>query len=241
MRILAIETTGPICSVALLNEENRITELRGRERMNHLRSLTPMIDQLLQAENMAPEDLDQIAVWVGPGSFTGIRIGVSTARAMAQMTGVRLTAVPTLYAFGCGVCPEEDPALVVCPMLDARRQQVYAGAYRDGEEIVAGKPYPLDVFLDHLTDMKRIRFMGDGIARYGESVQEWARIHGVEAALDEETQSAGYVAELARDMMDAPDFADMINLDYNQLQPNYMRKAEAQRRLEEKQKQGQRR
>ena len=130
---------------------------------------------------------------------------------------------------------------MVCPMLDARRQQVYAGAYRDGEEIVAGKPYPLDVFLDHLTDMKRIRFMGDGIARYGESVQEWARIHGVEAALDEETQSAGYVAELARDMMDAPDFADMINLDYNQLQPNYMRKAEAQRRLEEKQKQGQRR
>ena len=79
MRILAIETTGPICSVALLNEENRITELRGRERMNHLRSLTPMIDQLLQAENMAPEDLDQIAVSVGPGSFTGIRIGVSTA------------------------------------------------------------------------------------------------------------------------------------------------------------------
>ncbi|MDD5987046.1 MAG: tRNA (adenosine(37)-N6)-threonylcarbamoyltransferase complex dimerization subunit type 1 TsaB [Eubacteriales bacterium] len=241
MRILAIETTGPICSVALLNEENRITELRGRERMNHLRSLTPMIDQLLQAENMAPEDLDQIAVSVGPGSFTGIRIGVSTARAMAQMTGVRLTAVPTLYAFGYGACPQEDPALVVCPMLDARRQQVYAGAYRDGEEIVAGKPYPLDAFLDQLTDMKRIRFMGDGLARYGESVRDWARTHGVEAALDEETQSAGYVAELARDMMDAPDFADMINLDYNQLQPNYMRKAEAQRRLEEKQKQGQKR
>lgn len=260
MQILAIETTGPMCSVALLREDGRVKEIMGKDRMNHLKSLTPMIASLMKEENITWQDIGRIAVSVGPGSFTGIRIGVSTGRALSQMTGIPLVAVETLAAFGLGEYkkilgqreenrtdykgkPETTMGnndVVVCPVFDARRQQVYGGAYGENRELVAGKPYMLQELLEKLEKLpsnKAFHFVGDGLGSYEEDICRWAEAQGKVITCDKVVQRAGYVASLAKDMMEQGNpLADTekTSLSYNQLEPRYMRQAEAQRQLEKK-------
>lgn len=232
MLILAIETTGPNCSVALLDNDSVITEIQSEDVLNHLQTLTPMIEELMKMTGHNVKDMDRIAVSVGPGSFTGIRIGVSTARALSQVTGIKLTAVPTLFAFGCG---ERDGDKVICPVFDARRNQVYAGAYRDCEEIVPGGPYMLDGFLEKMEPYDDFYFIGDGLNPYEEAIKKWAADHDKKIETGLKYQTAGYVAEMAADMQKDPEtFGNCLDMEYEQLEPNYMRMAEAERKLKEK-------
>ncbi|MGI6721526.1 MAG: tRNA (adenosine(37)-N6)-threonylcarbamoyltransferase complex dimerization subunit type 1 TsaB [Anaerovoracaceae bacterium] len=247
MLVLAIETTGPNCSAALLDTgatgADRIRELRTDEVLNHLQTLTPMIKQLLEETGNDLRNVDRIAVSVGPGSFTGIRIGVTTARALAQVTGIRLIAVPTLFGFGFGELLQ-DPSRIVCPTFDARRHQVYAGAYsmEDGRahRVVAGGPYMLDEFLGLLEEagaMDNLLFVGDGLKPYAEMISEWTQNSGAGAEQALRFQRAYFVAQAAEYMLAHSDsFPRMTDLTHEELQPNYMRIPEAERKLKEKQK-----
>ena len=226
MNVIAIETTGPFASVAIINDNNDLEEIMGDEKMNHLKNVVPMIQTLLDRNDLRLEDVDMIAVSRGPGSFTGIRIGVSTARALSQATGIPVMAVPTLAAFGCG---EGEEGELVCPLLDARRSQVYAGAYRDYEEVVTGGPYMLDEFLEKLEPYNNILFVGDGLGPYEERVQAWAEAHGKTYRCEEVYQSAGTVAEYAVDTC-----AEESLLPYDKVEPDYMRRPEAERKREAK-------
>lgn len=227
MYILALETTGAFASCAVINEEGKVAEIRSEAVLNHLQNLMPMTKQLLDENGLQLGDMTAIAASQGPGSFTGIRIGVSSARALAQVTGVETLAVPTLKAFAYNVPDFEG---LICPVFDARRSQVYAGAYKwtDGkiEEVVAGAAYSLEEFLEktQAAGLPRM-FFGDGIKAYGDSFSE-------EETAPEEIrfQMASSVAKLAKDMWEDGE-ADH----YETLKPNYMRKAEAERKLEERQ------
>ena len=234
MRLLAIETTGPYCSAAILDGEN-IEERATDEKLNHLKSLSPMIGELLALGEYSLSDMDGIAVSVGPGSFTGIRIGVSTGRALNQAGGVPLISVPTLFAFGCSEY-EGNKEGIVCPMLNARRNQVYAGAYRDFCEVVPGGPYMLDEFLGMVTaeagEEEHLLVVGDGVDAYEEQIKELCA--GRNLTLKRKYQDAAGVAEMAADMLMNPEaFGDRLNLSYNQLEPEYMRMTEAEQRLKE--------
>ncbi|MDR0876185.1 MAG: tRNA (adenosine(37)-N6)-threonylcarbamoyltransferase complex dimerization subunit type 1 TsaB [Clostridiales Family XIII bacterium] len=148
--LLAIETTGPLCSVALL-ANGHVHHRASSEGLRHLTSLVPMIDEVVSAAGLVPTDLEAIAVSAGPGSFTGIRIGVATARALAQTIGIPVIKVPTLETF---VYLTEAPC-IVCPVFDARRDQIYAGAYYlepDGRimTLVNGGAYIAEDFLTSL-------------------------------------------------------------------------------------------
>lgn len=226
MNVIAIETTGPFASVAVINDNNDLEEIMGDEKMNHLKNVVPMIETLLARNDLAMQDVDMIAVSRGPGSFTGIRIGVSTARALSQATGIPVMAVPTLAAFGCG---EGEEGETVCPVLDARRSQVYAGAYRDFEEVVEGGPYMLDEFLEMLLPFDNLLFVGDGLHPYGERIRTWAEANGKTIRCEEVYQSAGNVAEYAVDTCDEESL-----LSYDQVMPDYMRRPEAERKREAK-------
>ena len=226
MYILALETTGPFASVAIINEEGTVVENSSDAVLNHLQHLMPMTQELLEKAGLQLGDMDAIAASQGPGSFTGIRIGVSSARALAQVTGLPTIAVPTLKSFAYNA-PEFDG--LICPVFDARRSQVYAGAYRwvDGEivEVVEGAPYSIDEFVEKTAaaGLPRLVF-GDGIKAYGD------RFQPEEIAPEEiRLQVASSVAKLAKDMFEAGGAVH-----YEELKPNYMRKAEAERKLEEK-------
>jgi len=239
MYILAIETTGPHCSVAIIDESGKVREASSKGTMNHLQFLMPLTKQLLTDCGLQLGDIEVIAVSAGPGSFTGIRIGVSSARGLAQVLGCKVIPVETLKAFAYHA-PEYDG--LICPIFDARRNQVYGGAYawQDGEivEAVPGGPYMLDEYLALLEQAiaksgnDRLLFFGDGLKPYGTKVEAWAAGHPVQLSIAPEEhrfQEAGSVAQLG--------LAETIKgnaREYETVFPNYMRIAEAQKNLDDR-------
>jgi tRNA threonylcarbamoyladenosine biosynthesis protein TsaB len=253
-KILALETTGRIASACLAIRQTddvyRFSERHSRAEFNHLTELFPILQELFDAEGLALRELDAIAVSAGPGSFTGIRIGVSAARALAQAAAKPLIKVPTLETFvfsGAYRCSR-----IACPVFDARRDQIYAGAYRlvqgghEGlgieaedvaasaftetlETLVPGGVYdPLD-FIEKLTACgirieDDVQFFGDETAcRAIGSGSHLPRDH---FRISPEVQTAVSAAKWAL-AFGTPD-------DYRNVFPVYMRKAEAQRKLDEK-------
>ncbi|WP_312093770.1 tRNA (adenosine(37)-N6)-threonylcarbamoyltransferase complex dimerization subunit type 1 TsaB [Aminipila sp.] len=246
MNILAIETTGAAASVAVIDETGHIFEEISGETLNHLQFLMPMVKKVLEKGKLQINDLTAIAASEGPGSFTGIRIGVSSARALAQALQLECISVPTLKTFLYNGGNDED---IFCPIFDARRNQVYGGAYKwsdDGfiEEAVAGKAYMLSELLELLRQAleqgdREVTFFGDGVEPFKAQIEEWqntslnSNIQIKFADAENRYQKASSVAKLALEMYKKGEACP-----YNELKPNYMRKAEAERKLEEAQAAG---
>ena len=247
MNILAIETTGATASVAIINEKEQIYEEVSTGTLNHLQFLMPMVEKVLEKSQLQINDLTAIAASEGPGSFTGIRIGVSSARALAQALQIKTISVPTLKTFLYNV-PEYNG--ILCPIFDARRSQVYGGAYQwkkggnrrleDIEELIPGNAYALEDLLNHLQVVcqpnETITFFGDGVEPYKEKIKQWQNSslnNDIQVELANEginRQTASSVAKLAFALYQADQTKN-----YEDLKPNYMRKAEAERKLEESQ------
>jgi tRNA threonylcarbamoyladenosine biosynthesis protein TsaB len=131
MKILAIETTGKYGSASVIDDEGRIWSAESREEMNHLKGIISLIDEALAAAGITKNDLTHIAASIGPGSFTGIRIGVTTARTMAQMLDIPCIAVSSIEALAEGALSDaiSAGALYVVPIINARRHQTYGAIY----------------------------------------------------------------------------------------------------------------
>ena len=131
MRVLALETSTLAGGVALVDGERLVAEYVLDVSVTHSERLMAAVDRVLADARWAPRDLEGLAVSIGPGSFTGLRIGVSTVKGLAIALGLPIAAVPTLDAMAATV---PWPALPVCPVLQARRDEVYACLYRhDGD------------------------------------------------------------------------------------------------------------
>lgn len=241
MNILAIETTGASASVAVINETGQIFEEYSTETLNHLQFLMPMVEKVLEKSKLQINDLTAIAASEGPGSFTGIRIGVSSARALAQALEIDCISVPTLKTFLYNI---ENYKGVLCPIFDARRSQVYGGAYKWGADhsilqLVEGKAYMLAELLELLKivlekGQDEVTFLGDGVEPYKAQIEEWqnsslnSNIQVKFADAESRYQKSSSVAKLALEL-----FNEGKICGYNELKPNYMRKAEAERKLDE--------
>jgi tRNA threonylcarbamoyladenosine biosynthesis protein TsaB len=131
MRILAIETSTPVGSIAIV--EGAL--LKAQHILNisatHNQRLLPGIDRILMETEWSLNDLDALAVSLGPGSFTGLRIGISIAKGLAWSTGKPLAGVPTLDALAANVPFVSHP---ICPVLDARKGEIYTALFRWGDE-----------------------------------------------------------------------------------------------------------
>ena len=127
MKILAVNTATPACGVAVVNEGTVSAHAVINSRETHARQLMPMIDRVLESCDLAVADLDGFAVVRGPGSFTGLRIGISTIKGLAAASGKPLTGISSLeaLAYPFTACP--DP---ICALIDARKNEVYACWYR---------------------------------------------------------------------------------------------------------------
>lgn len=127
MLLLAVETASPRQSVALLKGETVLARSDEEARGSHARKLLPAIDRLLAGQHLGLRDLEGLAVSIGPGSFTGLRVGLATLLAFRSVTGVPLAAVPTLEGMAWNVRGENG---VICPMLKARTGELYWGLFR---------------------------------------------------------------------------------------------------------------
>ncbi len=164
--ILAIDTTTPSGSVALLEDGTLLGEANVESTATHSARLFRSVDFLLAASGRDVRDLDGFAVAVGPGSFTGIRIGVGAAKALAFASGKPVAPVSTLLALAAKLAA--DGARLVCPLLDAKREEIYAGLFeaRKGGlvEIIPQGAYDPDAFFGRLPARRVIAFAGSGLA-----------------------------------------------------------------------------
>lgn len=228
MYILAFETTGKYGSVAIIDGSCNLCVHKSDDNFNHLKDLTILASSCIEDMNIKMEDVSAIAVSVGPGSFTGIRIGVSTARAIAQVMGLPCIEIGTLESF-----KELEKDQVICPILNARRGQVYGGIFKSYEDILKAGPYMLVDVLKVIKErmIDNVIFYGDGIDAYGETIIETMRSAGLNFRFSKEEtrhQSAELVAKAALKKYVSGDL-----IEYKELHPEYMRKAEAQQKLDE--------
>lgn len=127
--LLAFETSSNTCGAALWTDGSVVAEAHIHRPRIHARYLTPLAEQVLEQGGGSARELDAVAVSMGPGSYTGLRIGVSTAKGFSMATGAMLVGVPTLEALAATVLPCAADEDVICALLDARRDEVYAAAY----------------------------------------------------------------------------------------------------------------
>lgn len=247
MHILAIETTCSVGSVAIIDMDYDFSEIASyglrndyivgsqsshtasipikitTEPMGHLRNLTPMAEKLLIENNLKMKDIGAIAVSAGPGSFTGIRIGVSTARALVQALDVPGIQVQTLEVFKLRAKRARN-ALTV-PIFNARRGQVYSAIY-DSEQNEIMKPQACmleDVFAVIDKSAEKAFFYGDGVDAYEKMLAGYDK-----ADKSVRYQTADMVAATALKM-----YRKGLTVDCNALLPLYMRRTEAEMRLED--------
>ena len=238
MKILAIETTGKYGSASVIDDEGRIWSAESREEMNHLKGIISLIDEALKAAGITKDDLTHIAASIGPGSFTGIRIGVTTARTMAQMLDIPCIAVSSIEALAEGSLSAaiSADALYVVPIINARRHQTYGAIYEaeftsDYEHqclnlISEEKQYMIEELLEKISGNTAF-FTGDGIDAYKDIIED-ALPEGSYKYADEAIryQSAEAVAVIALRKAKVGD-----TLTFDKLMPEYMRLAEAEQRL----------
>jgi tRNA threonylcarbamoyladenosine biosynthesis protein TsaB len=136
MNVLGLDTATPATVAGVLRSDGEVFEARHDpgpgERPGHATELLGLVDDVMGRAGVAPAGLSRVAVGEGPGSFTGLRIGIATARGLAQGWGVELVAVSTLRALAAGA---EAP--LVAAVIDARRGEVFAAAWRGDEEVLA--------------------------------------------------------------------------------------------------------
>jgi tRNA threonylcarbamoyladenosine biosynthesis protein TsaB len=187
--ILGLDTATPATAVAVLPADGEPVELRHDpapgERPGHAAQLLPLARRALEAVGASFADVRRIGVGVGPGTFTGLRIGVATARALAQATGAEVAAVSTLQALAAAAATER----AVLAVLDARRGEAYAAAFRAGERLTAPVAVaPQD--LAALADPRHAPWLavGDGAVRFRDRLEPAAevpadasKLHGVSA------------------------------------------------------------
>lgn len=234
MLLLAIDSATPVAGVAILNENKVLYEEFCNYKKTHSETLLPMIDRALQVCECRLEDIDIIAVTAGPGSFTGLRIGMAAAKGLSLAAGKPLVAVSTLDMLVANVLPCED--ILAVPLLDARKNEVYSAVYafRYGavQKIVAEKAWGIEELAFRISEKKgslgkkNIVMLGDGYypyAEYWQQVFDESLILPPEHLMYPRSSAMGKIA-LAK--AERGEFADIFTLT-----PVYLRLSEAEYRL----------
>lgn len=173
MKILAIDTSASSGSIALLEDDQVIAELTTCTQKTHVERLLPLIKTLLSSINTKIEDVDGFALTIGPGSFTGLRIGLAAIKGLAWSLNKPVVGVSTLEALAMNIPYSDKP---ICPILDARKKEVYAGIYKcndNGPTCIMD-----DATISPQLLIERIKeptiFLGDGIKIISELKSEIA-------------------------------------------------------------------
>ena len=224
MKILALDTSALTATAALLSEDMLVGEISTTTRLTHSQTIMPMIDELLKKVSLDITDIDLFACSEGPGSFTGLRIGIGTIKGLAYGLGKPIVGVSTLEALAHNI---DVTDLVICPIMDARRGQVYNGLYRYNGNTLKCIVEPRALSLEELCEelMERTIFIGDGVNVHKEKIKEILGDNAVFASPQNLLQRAGSVAYAAlnKETVSAED-----------LTAAYLRKPQAEREREER-------
>ena len=210
MKVLAFDTSSKALSLAILEDKQVLAETTINIKKNHSITLMPAIDFLMASLDWTPKDLDRIVVAEGPGSYTGLRIAVATAKTLAHTLKIELVGVSSLLA----LVPEQAEGLVI-PIMDARRNNVYAGFYQSGHVVRPEAHLPLAEVLEiaGVADQP-VTFVGE-TAAFTEQIE----VALPQATLQPTLPNAAAVGRLGLDLP-AQSIHDFV--------PNYLKRVEAE-------------
>lgn len=228
MRVLAVDTTSNAASVALVEDNILVGEFVLNHKKTHSQEILPMIDEVLHRAGCEASDIDLFAAASGPGSFTGLRIGIATVKGLAHSVNKPVVGIGTLEALAYNLPFCEH---IIVPIMDARRNQVYTGAYmwQEGELVELGEPEAISIeeCIDSCSDFLETVFMGDGVPVHMEYIKEKLGDKALFAPASCNMQRASSIAMLAMKRADQAE-------SYHGLMPYYIRKSQAEREREEK-------
>ncbi|MBZ2082477.1 tRNA (adenosine(37)-N6)-threonylcarbamoyltransferase complex dimerization subunit type 1 TsaB [Streptococcus oralis subsp. tigurinus] len=209
MKVLAFDTSSKALSLAILEDKQVLAETTINIKKNHSITLMPAIDFLMASLDWTPKDLDRIVVAEGPGSYTGLRIAVATAKTLAHTLNIELVGMSSLLA----LVPSQQEGLVV-PLMDARRNNVYAGFYENAKPVMPEAHLSFAEVLEKVTDAEQVTFVGE-VGAFVEQIQEQLP----QASYQETLPNAANLALWAWDKK-AASLHDFV--------PNYLKRVEAE-------------
>ena len=209
MKVLAFDTSSKALSLAILEDKQVLAETTINIKKNHSITLMPAIDFLMASLDWTPKDLDRIVVAEGPGSYTGLRIAVATAKTLAHTLNIELVGMSSLLA----LVPRQQEGLLV-PLMDARRNNVYAGFYENAKPVMPEAHLSFAEVLEKVTDAEQVTFVGE-VGAFVEQIQEQLP----QASYQETLPNAANLALWAWDKK-AASLHDFV--------PNYLKRVEAE-------------
>tara|TARA_B100001540_G_scaffold308448_1_gene323154 strand:+ start:1519 stop:2193 length:675 start_codon:yes stop_codon:yes gene_type:complete len=203
--ILSFDTSTKNCSVALFEKE-KLLSIKQENAINysHSEQLTVFIEDVLKTAKISKEELNAVAIGRGPGSYTGLRIGTSTAKGLCYALDIPLISIPTLQAMAFGLSKQYNSDLF-CPMIDARRMEVFAALYDQNNNTIREVRADIlenETYQEYLN--KKIVFFGDGAAKYKNVLKHTNAIF-----IDEFLVSAEYIGYLAYNRFVSNKFEDV--------------------------------
>ena len=235
MKILVLESSGLVASVALMEENSMICEFTMNHKKTHSQTLLPMVDEMMKITGFNKKELDAVAISKGPGSFTGLRIGSATAKGLSQALNIPVVSISSLEGLAANLYGTED---LICPIMDARRSQVYAGIFQyEGEKLVTRMEDDAVSVADLISMLNEkgepVIFLGDGVPVYQKLLEEGLTVPYRFAPSHMNRQRAGAVGVLAVQY-----FKEGKTETSRDHKPEYLRKSQAERELLEKQNGG---
>ncbi len=235
MKILALGSSGTVATVALVEDDKVIAEYSTNYKKTHSETLLPMLDEITNRVGADLDDIDLIAVGAGPGSFTGLRIGAATAKGLALALDKPVIPVPTCEGLAYNMWGFDG---LICPIVDARRNQVYTGIYRISASlaetngalthILDQDAMDIHELINKLNEMDdKVCFVGDGVPIFKDTIAEEMNREALFAPPHLSHERAASIASLAMHYYN--EGKAVMSDDFS---PIYLRKSQAERERE---------
>lgn len=222
MQLLALETATLSGGVAIIGDGGLVAEYRLNIQVTHSERVLLMIDRVLKEAKVPLEEIDAVALSIGPGSFTGLRIGLATAKGLCLGTGKPMVPVSTLMALACRV---PFSSLPVVPLLDAKKKEVYGGIFQfdkgSVQQLMKDSVCPVEEILRQLQGPAL--FLGDGAKVYADTIRDKLGGNAHFAPVSLSLPSAASVAEIAFEKLQKWEVSDPFSV-----VPVYLRRSEAE-------------
>ncbi|MBR4027607.1 MAG: tRNA (adenosine(37)-N6)-threonylcarbamoyltransferase complex dimerization subunit type 1 TsaB [Lachnospiraceae bacterium] len=233
MKILGIESSGLVASIAVMEDDNLLGEYTMNHKKTHSQTLLPMLDELVKMIELDLKTIDAIAVSKGPGSFTGLRIGSATAKGLGLALEKPIIPVETIDAMAYNLWGVEK---LICPIMDARNRQVYTGLYtfKNGNLIthIPQCIVPITEIIENINQTgKEVIFLGDGVVVLKQEIAEHITVPYKFAPIQSNRQRAASVAALGAVL-----YQQGVTETAAEHKPDYLRVSQAERELKEKER-----
>lgn len=227
MKILAIDTSSKICSVAILEDDKVILEKNTNDEKTHSQNLMPLIDEMFNQTNLSLDDINLLACCQGPGSFTGIRIGIATVKAFSDAKNIPVVGISSLESLAYNV----DQNGLIVSLIDAKNDNVYYSLHSfDGKNYKQIGEYTADNIKNILSDLSiyddSIYFVGDASVIHHDLIQTYIKNSNF-ASEKQNLQTSISIGKSAYNK-----FQNGLYGDSNSILPIYLRKSQAERHLD---------